>query len=141
MNIEERFLAYAAAFEESYEDNDWSRVAAFFAEAASYDNGEGDAAHGRDAVVAKLRGSVDGLDRMMDSRGVELRSLTSAGDTVTMEWTASYTKAGLPGLEFKGTEYARFEDDRIAELRDELVPGSGEILGAWLDAHGSTLAG
>jgi hypothetical protein len=139
MNIEERFLEYAAAFEESYEDNDWSRLAVFFTETASYDNGEGEAAHGRDAVLAKLRGSVDGLDRLMDSRGVQLRSLTSEGDTVTMEWTASYTKAGLPDLEFKGTEYARFEGDGIAELRDELVPGSGEILGAWLDAHGASL--
>jgi hypothetical protein len=57
-----------------------------------------------------------------------------------MERTASYTKAGLPGLEFKGTEYARYEDGHIAELRDELVAGSGEVLGAWLDAHGSALA-
>ena len=140
MNIEEQFLAYAAAFEESYEDNDWSRVAAFFTEAASYDNGEGDAAHGRDAVLEKLKGSVDGLDRRMDSRGVEIRSLTIECDTVTMERKARYTKAGLPGLEFKGTEYARYEDGHIAELRDELVPGSGEVLGAWLDAHGSALA-
>ena len=34
MNIKDRFLEYADAFEITYEDNDWSRLEPFFTEGA-----------------------------------------------------------------------------------------------------------
>jgi hypothetical protein len=139
MNIQERFLAYADAFEVSYEDNDWSRLAQYFTEQASYDSGDGEPAQGRDAVLAKLEGAVDGLDRRMNSRSVELQAASVQDSTVVVPWTARYTLAGAPELEIDGTEYARFEGDRIAELRDEFKPGTVEMLGAWLSEHGHAL--
>jgi hypothetical protein len=141
MNIQDRFLAYADAFELSYEDNDWSRLAQYFTEHASYDSGDDTPASGRDAVLAKLEGAVDGMDRKMDSRKVEFQPPTTRGDTVVVEWTASYTRAGVPDLAINGTEYARFEGDRIAELRDEFAPGTMEMLGAWFSEHGHALGG
>ena len=49
MSILERYQGYAAAFEQTYEDDDWSRIEPFFAEGAVY---EGDpTAHGRAAVL------------------------------------------------------------------------------------------
>ena len=54
MGILERYQAYADAFEQSYEDDDWSRIEQYFTEDAVYE-GEPDA-RGRDAVLAKLKG-------------------------------------------------------------------------------------
>ena len=141
MSIQDRFLEYADAFEKTYEDNDWSRLAQYFTENSSYDAGDGDTAQGRDAVLAKLEAAVDGMDRLMDSRNVEFDSLASEGDTVSVHWTASFTKAGLPDLVFDGIEHARFEGDRIAQLRDEISPGVLEMIGTWMAAHGEALSG
>ena len=140
MSIEERFLAYAADFEVSYEDNDWSRLAQYFTEEASYDGGDGSpVAQGRDAVLQKFQDSVDGLGRRMGSREVIPGQLSTEGDTVVLLWTARYNTEGLPVLEFDGTEYARFEGDQIVELRD--VIGEQELanLADWMAAHGGAL--
>jgi hypothetical protein len=141
MSIQDRFLEYAAAFEVSYEDDDWSRLAQYFTAQASYDSGDGNMASGRDALLQKLKGAVDGLDRAMDSRVVSFEPPTVEADTVIVDWTARYTKAGLPDVEIVGREYARFEGECIAQLWDELEPDSVAALTAWLGEHGSVLAG
>ena len=141
MDIAQRYQEYADAFELSYDDDDWARLAQYFTESASYDSGDGNAASGRDAVLEKLRNAVDGLDRRMDSREVNFGSPRAEGDTVSVSWTARYTKAGVPDLEFHGSEHARFEGDLIAQLWDELEPGAVEALGTWLQEHGGALYG
>lgn len=81
--MEQRFQAYAADFELAYADDDWSRVASHFTEDASYDAGDGSKiAFGRDAILLKLKGTVDGLDRQMDQRDLELHSISSSDDMV-----------------------------------------------------------
>jgi hypothetical protein len=140
MSMEERFLAYAADFEVSYEDNDWSRLAQYFTEAASYDAGDGSpVARGRDAVLQKFQDAVDGLDRRMGSREVIPGQLSTEGDTVVLLWTARYSTEGLPVLEFEGTEYARFEGDQMAELRDVISEQGHAALADWMAAHGDAL--
>ena len=79
MSILDRCLAYADAFEESFEDDDWSRIEPFFTEDAVYEGGPEDA-HGRDAVLAKLKGGVDAFDRNMDSRTPDFERPTVDGD-------------------------------------------------------------
>ena len=140
MNIQDRFQDYANAFEITFEDNDWSRLVPYFTEDAAYDSGFGEVAHGRAAVMTKLEGAVDGLDRLMDTRVVELTPPTTEGDTVRTNWTARYSKAGVPDLQFTGTEYARFEGDCIAHLLDELDPGTEEAINDWLAQHGESLS-
>jgi hypothetical protein len=142
MSIQDRFQQYADAFEVSYEDDDWSRLAQYFTEEASYDSGDGTGpAAGRDALLEKLKSAVDGLDRAMDSRSVTfLQPPITEGDTVIVNWSAVYTKAGLPDVELLGCEYAHFEGDCIAQLRDEIEPASIEALTAWMGAHGAALA-
>ena len=140
MNIEDRFQAYAADFELSYADDDWSRLAQYFTADASYDAGDGsETATGRDAVLQKFQDSVNGLDRTMGQREVQLHSVVSDGDTVVAEWTACYTNTGLPPLEISGTESARFDGDAIAELRDEISAESQAAFGSWMEAHGGAL--
>jgi len=140
MNIQDRFTEYADAFEITYEDNNWPRLEPYFTEDAIYDSGLGESAHGLAAVMAKLEGAIDGFDRLMDTRVIDFTPLITEGDTVSTHWTARYSKAGVPDLQFGGTEYARFEGDRIAHLRDELDPGTEEALGSWMAQHGESLS-
>jgi len=75
----------------------------------------------------------------MDSRTVQFGAPTVEGNTVTTPWEARYTKSGVPDLLVAGTEYASYEGDRIARLRDEFAPGTPEILGEWMAEHGHVL--
>jgi ketosteroid isomerase-like protein len=114
MSIQDRYRAYADAFEESFVDDDWSRIEAYFTEDAVY---EGDPdARGRDAVLAKLKNGVDNFDRRMDSRTPDFQTPTVQGDTLSMKWKVTYTKAGLPDLAISGVETAIFEGDNGASL-------------------------
>jgi ketosteroid isomerase-like protein len=139
MSIQDRYRAYADAFEESFVDDDWSRIEAYFTEDAVY---EGDPdARGRDAVLAKLKNGVDNFDRRMDSRTPDFQTPTVQGDTLTMKWKVTYTKEGLPDLAISGVETAIFEGDRIKLLRDTFDPEAQKALEQWMAKHGASLAG
>ena len=137
MSIEDRYQAYAEAFEESYVDNDWSRIEQYFTEDAVYE-GEPDA-RGRDAVIAKLNGGVDAFDRKMDKRTPDFQTPTVDGNTLVMNWTVSYQKAGAPDLVISGVETAVFEGDRIARLRDDFDPAAQKAMGEWMAEHAAKL--
>jgi ketosteroid isomerase-like protein len=139
MGIADRYRAYADAFEQSFEDDDWSRIAQFFTEGAVY---EGDPdARGRDAVLAKLKNGVDNFDRRMDRRTPDFQTPTVEGDTLTMKWKVTYTKAGCPDLAISGVEVAVFEGDRIALLRDTFDPEAEKGMQEWMARHGAKLQG
>jgi len=140
MSIIERFQQYADAFEETYVDDDWSRIEPFFTADSSYQFGD-QRATGRAATLEMLRNSVNGVDRKMDSRTGAFEAPTSDGDTVHMNWKVTYTKAGCPDLIISGHETAVFEGDRIKHLRDELASGAETAMTAWISAHGSKLIG
>lgn len=138
MSITDRYQAYADAFEESYEDDDWTRIERFFTEDAVYE-GDPEDARGRAAVLAKLKGGVDAFDRRMDSRTPDFQAPTAEGDTVSVNWKVTYTKADCPDLVISGQEIAVFEGDRIALLRDVFDPAALEAMGEWMATHGSKL--
>ena len=140
MSITDRYQAYADAFEESYEDDDWTRIEPFFTEDAVYE-GDSEDARGRAAVLAKLKGGVDAFDRKMDSRTPDFQAPTAEGDTVSVNWKVTYTKADCPDLVISGQEIAVFEGDRIALLRDVFDPAALEAMGEWMATHGSKLEG
>ena len=140
MSILDRYQAYADAFEVSYEDDDWSRIEPYFTEDAVYE-GDPEDAQGRDAVLAKLKGGVDGFDRNMDSRTPDFNPPSIDGDTLRMQWSVTYTKAGAPDLVISGVETATFEGDRIARLRDDIDPAAQKAMGEWMAAHGALLQG
>jgi len=139
MSIASRYQAYADAFEESYEDDDWTRIEPYFTEDAVYE-GEPEA-RGNAAVLAKLKTAVDSFDRLMDSRTLSLDTLTVEGDTVLVEWKVTYTKSGCPDLVISGRETAVFEGDRIARLRDDFDPAAATTMTEWMTAHSAKLQG
>jgi hypothetical protein len=137
MSIQDRYQAYADAFEESYEDDDWTRLEQYFRQDAVY---EGDPdARGCDAVLAKLKGGVDGFDRKMDSRRPDFQTPTLDGNTLVMKWTVTYQKTGAPDLVLAGVETAVFEGDRIALLRDDMDPAALKEMGQWMTEHSGKL--
>jgi hypothetical protein len=139
MSIADRYQAYADAFEESYADDDWSRIEQYFTEDAVY---EGDpAAKGREAVLGKLKGGVDAFDRRMDSRTPDFQTPSIEGNSLTMNWQVTYTKKGCPDLVISGTETAVFDGDRIKSLRDDFNPEAQKGMEKWMAAHGAALQG
>jgi hypothetical protein len=139
MAIRERYLAYADAFEETFKDDDWSRIGQYFTPDATY---EGEpSARGREAVLAKLKGGIDAFDRRMDSRTISFEEPSVQGNTVRVRWKGRYTKRGLPDLNISGAEIAEFQGDQIALLRDEFDPEAQKEMGEWMTRHGQTLQG
>jgi len=136
VSIADRYQSYAEAFEETYKDDDWTRIEPFFTEDAVYEAAPEEDARGRPAVLAKLKGSVDSFDRKMDSRTLDLQTPIVDGDTIRVNWKVTYTKAGCPDLVISGLETAVFEGDRIALLRDEFDPASEAEMGEWMAANG-----
>ncbi len=137
MSIRDRYLAYADAFEQTYVDDDWSRLAQYFTADAVY---EGEPlASGRDALLARLKNSVNGFDRRMDSRTVEFETPMVEGNELRVRWKGTYTKRGLPDLVISGVEIAEFRDAAIARLRGEFDPGAEKTMRDWMAQHGKAL--
>ena len=140
MNLIQRFIEFAAAFEKTFADDDWSRLEAFLTEDAVYEVTGGPPLggrwEGRDAVLAQLKASVDELDRRFDERKTELLGAPVADDeTVTFEWRGTYTLAGKPDLVFGGTERVEFEGDRIRFFTDLVSEGDDARIQAYQAAH------
>jgi hypothetical protein len=144
MSLLKRFARYAEAFEETYDDDDWSRLKEYFTEDAVYEakapfNAR---AVGVDAVLEHFRGSVDAFDRKFaERRLLPTRPPAADGDRVVMEWEATYETPGAPELRMRGTETAFFRGERICRLEDEFAPDLADTVATWMAAHGAKLAG
>lgn len=140
MNLIQRFIEFAAAFEKTYVDDDWTRLGSFLTDDAVYEVTGGPPLggrwEGRDAVLAQLKASVDGLDRRFDARRTELRGAPRVdGDTVTFEWRGTYRLEGKPDLVFGGTERVEFDGDRIRFFTDLVSEGDDARIRAYLAEH------
>lgn len=144
MGMIERYLAYAAAFEEAYASDNWSKLEPFFTEDAVYafvaPAPFGGEYKGRAAVLAQFKNSVNSLDRRFDSRAVEALEGPSEKDgKVWMRWAATYTLAGAPDCRMEGEERAVFSGDRISRLEDSMTDAEAGRLGAYFAQHGAKL--
>jgi hypothetical protein len=124
-----RFIEYAAAFEQTFADDDWARLKPYFAVDAVYAvTGEaplGGRWEGRKQVLERLRESVNELDRKFDERRIEPVGTPKIGiNSFEMRWRGTYRKAGCSDLVFEGTECATFEGERILLLEDAIEDGA-----------------
>ena len=131
MNPIERFGQYAAAFEECFADNDWSRLEPFFTEDAVYetfaDPPFGGRIEGRDAIFSQLKASLDTFDRRFESRDLEILEGPNEQDgAVWIRWRAVYRAGAAPTLVIEGEETASFEGDRISRLEDRFTDESSK---------------
>ena len=123
MALVDCFEAYAADFELTFIDDDWTRLERHFTDDALYSTpANGLRIAGRARVLATLRAAVAGFDRRCDTR-----SLTTTegpredGDEVFRKWAARFTLAGAPDLEIDGLERAKFRGERIELLEVTLT--------------------
>jgi hypothetical protein len=117
-----QFLAYAAAFEQTYVDDDWRRLEPFFTEDAVYRVSglpQPCEIHGRDDIFRGIRKSLDGFDRKMSHRKIVPTSPPIEADgRVTFEGVVRYQRADSPPIELHATLVAEFDGDRICRLHD-----------------------
>lgn len=145
METMERFKRYAAAFEETYEDDDWSRLDEFFAEEAEYHVLGMPffpiAARGRAEVFASLKGAVNVFDRRFDRRKVELAGQPEVGaDRFFFPWVGVYEVGEAPMLTIEGTEEILYDGEgRIVKLTDAYASDMADKIQGWLEAHGPAL--
>lgn len=136
----QRFLAYAADFEKTFADDDWTRLEDYFAPGAVYSvEGIPQACEieGRDAILRAIKKSLDGFDRRFDRRALVPEGPPEVeGRRVTIRGTLRYEKEGLPNLELKASETAELDEEgRIVRLADAYPADQGEAF-AWLARHG-----
>jgi ketosteroid isomerase-like protein len=116
------FSAYAASFEESLTDDDWTRLETYFADDANYCPGDGSTAEGRPAVLAALKDSVDQLERKTESRDIlGTPDIAEEGDRITLNFQIRYTKTGLPDLILDGVETVDYANGVIQRMEDKFA--------------------
>jgi ketosteroid isomerase-like protein len=140
MGILERFMAYARDFERTFRDDDWSRLAQYFAPDATYEVQHSPFAcclQGRDAIFRGIKQSLDGFDRKFATRSVGVTAPPAVeGDTVTIAWTGTYERPGAPPLTIRGRTVARYAGDLITNLSDSYADDNAAETLAWMRAHG-----
>jgi hypothetical protein len=140
MDVLKRAAAYAADFEKTYADDDWTRLAPYFHEDAVYEV-QGDVAwactlEGREAVFRGIKRSLDGFDRRFASRELSADGPPEVdGTRVRLSGRVTYRRDDLPPLLLELTEVIEFDGDRIARITDVYDDRVGPALD-WLAAHG-----
>jgi len=140
MTIAQTYLDYAQAFEDTYEDDDWTRVEPYFSTDAEYLPGDGRTINGREAISSHFGESVNGLDRRFDSRILEhFGEPTVNGNQTSIPWELTLKKDGAPDLVLSGTGNATFEGNLISRLEDVFDDGVVASLQAWMGKHAQIL--
>jgi len=143
------FVDYAAAFEQTYVDDDWSRLVPFFSEDATYEVRGGPLAcnlSGRDAIFAGLKKSIDGLDRCCSDRRIELTEGPNVigadnGQEVRIGWRVTYQYGDAPKMVLPGRSVFTVADGVIVAMRDEYDETEMEGVGVWMLKYGAGLDG
>ncbi len=142
MNPFEAFMSYAAAFEKSFADDDWTRLEAHFTPEATYTiEGEPYACvlTGPDAIFAGMKKSLDGFDRRYTGRELAMTDGPHIGeDTLRAGWSVTYTREGWTPFVLRGHSTASFASDgRITALVDAFDAGAIGELDAWRRENGA----
>ena len=140
MNPVNTFKAYFDAFEKTYLDDNWDRIAPYFAPDITYNNAEGETLNGRTAALDYLRASVDSSDRRFDAREfVGEPRISGNDDEVTMIFTVRYRIDGAPDLVISGKEVATFNNNQIQQMDDIFDETTLANVAAWMEKHGALL--
>ena len=142
-----QFLAYYTAFEQTYVDDDWTRLEGLFAPDAVYrviGSGAYDCElRGRAAVLAGIRKFIDGFDRHCTRRLESIDPPSATANTVSFRGAAVYTRGDSPELRLVLTEKIEFRDGLITDITDiydeSWRDGPPADVAEWLREHGSDL--
>ncbi|MFT5039370.1 MAG: hypothetical protein ACI8TX_000318 [Hyphomicrobiaceae bacterium] len=134
------FLAYADDFEKTFLDDDWSRLTRHFAPDAVYEivsDSMPAVLQGPEAIFTGMKKSLDGFDRVFDTRTIEIVGEPKVeGTHMAVGWKVSYAKGDLPVFVLRGASEVDYKDDLIVRLCDRYDDKvSGEVL-AWQEKTG-----
>ncbi len=143
MDIMPQFMAYAADFEQTFVDDDWTRLEKYFAADAVYEVQSGSFGcrlTGPAAILAGIKKSLDHFDRKFDKRDIQITSPPEVtGDEMRVGWAVLYTKAGWPPFTLRGRSTVRYAGTVIAHLCDSYDPSMDQELAAWRRESGATV--
>jgi len=136
----ERFVHYAAAFEEAYRSRDFAPLAAYFTEDAEYEihaPGLPSQRHrGRDAVLAYLEWITEHFDlRFAERRLLRVEGPLVREGRVEIHGIAVYTLDTGERCHLSMSEAAHFRGDRIERLVDTLSPGAAHEMRWLVEKH------
>jgi hypothetical protein len=138
-----RFLAYAAEFEKTLVDDDWSRLEPYFGDDAVYrveSDLFGCELSGPAEIFAGMKKSLDGFDRIFSDRAIALDGEPEIdGEELRVGWTVTYQKDDCPPFVLRGRSLARLHDDQITLLVDSYDPAVDDELAAWVRETGIQL--
>jgi hypothetical protein len=138
-----QFMRYAADFEKTYVDDDWSRLRQYFAADAVYEvRSDGFPAKltGPDAIFKGIKKSLDGFDRKFEGRAIDVTKGPEVdGDTLRADWAVTYTKAGKTPYVLRGHTDVTYRDGKIARLVDSYDASIGPEAAAWMQQNGMVL--
>lgn len=140
MNVVQRFLLYAADFEKTLADDDWSRLEPHWSEDAVYrveSSLFGCDLQGRDAIFAGMKRSLDGFDRNFPEREIETSGAPEVdGDEMQVSWKVTYHKEDHPDFVLPGKSMARVADGKLVLLVDSYDPSVNDDLAKWVEQTG-----
>ncbi len=142
MDIIKIFENFAADFEVTVADDDWSRLEKYLADDATYLSVEDpdSICKGRDAIIAYLKEDVTNFDRRFDTRTlVALTSPIVERNRLSRKWRCTYTLTGAPDLVAEGEARYRFEDNLIKEIEEQATTDSMQKFEQWMQDYGDRL--
>jgi hypothetical protein len=139
----ETFLAYFQAFEQTYVDDDWTRLERFLAPEAVYrvrgGGGFDCEIQGRDAIFAGIRRFLDGFDRQCTREIRPVGAPALDANIVRVRGIAAYRRGESPELLLDIEEEAEFRDGVIVSLTDTYRTPVDEDMAAWIARWGEGL--
>ena len=134
------FREYAAAFEQTYIDDDWKRLEEYFAQDAVYEVRGGPIGckiTGSSAIFAGMKKSLDGMDRRCADRKIDVTggpeiSSTDDAEEISLDWVVTYFYGEAPEGELVGRTAVTVADGVIVELRDEYTDEDMARFGKWI---------
>ncbi len=140
----EQFAAYAMAFEQTFADDDWSRLAPHLASDVEHEVLGGGPlgwhAVGRDAFIADQKRNVEDMDRRFDLRIPEVTAGPDERDGVVwIDWRLTLRRAGIPDLIVAGTHGTWHGDGVITRIEEHVSAEVGERVATYLATHDAAL--
>ena len=142
MDTKKVFENFAADFERTIVDDDWTRLGKYFADDATYINvGEQKGKlQGPTNIIRYLKENVENTDRKFESRTlIALTEPRVEGNRLNRKWRAVYTLTGVPDLVVEGEARYLIEDGLIKQAEQELTPESAQIYAQWMNENGDKI--
>lgn len=142
MDLISRFIEQRSAFEQSYKDDDWSRLVAFYDEDAVYEVMAMPfhcVVKGRTSILNGFQKAVTNFDRHCERTVWDNPKVSVEGTNVVVVSGITMTHGDSPPIHTALTEITTYQDDRIVRMIDLYAPDESAKYEAWMQNWGAGL--